>query len=275
MSLDIKSSVKQPLSGKKRLSDLSLEEPFYVFISQLFLGFVLIYVTLPLGNLSYLFGCSYLIFSFYNYFQALPLQWFVLVELFCIICPTVLLQQVSAAGILSTSFILTLFADYLIELPEIKRESRVYKEEMKRLQKKHDSLIAQAQALETTITLQHRELDNARDREVTFEQQLKQVDTEKCMLQQKLVAYDEGAVLKQLREQFEEKKRELVQTRKSLFALEGELEETRKKFIDTQELFDQRLFQEMKEHLRSNEEELELLRVERDKLEAIVSHFHK
>jgi hypothetical protein len=269
MSLDIKSSVK------KTFQLLAVDEPLSVFISQLFLGFVLLHVIAVLGPVGYIFGCAYLVVSCFHYFQPLSLYWFVGVELAFILIPTLFLHQLAAAWILSTAFVITLFADYLIELPQVKQASRLYKKEMTNLQSRHEKLVAQAQTLETRLALQHQELEQAKQKEEAFRLQLDRMNLEKVQLKEQLLAHNEGAILRQLREQFEDKKRELIQTRKSLFALEGELEETRKKFIDAQEHFDQRLFQEMKEHLKSNEEELELLKTERDKLEAIVSQFHK
>lgn len=88
--------------------------------------------------------------------------------------------------------------------------------------------------------------------------------------QEELENFRSGSQIKQIRNQFEEKKQELIDLRKKLFDAEGEIESLQRRIQDQKELLEAKDFQNAKDLYSKLSEELESITQERKLLQDII-----
>ncbi len=110
---------------------------------------------------------------------------------------------------------------------------------------------------------------------IAIESELSQLRIDFDRLQEELKSAHSGAQFKQLREQFEEKKRELIHQRRALFSAEEEIEMLQRRLADERDLLDMKAFQSARDICQNISIELEALQQERQLLEEIVARLSK
>jgi len=105
----------------------------------------------------------------------------------------------------------------------------------------------------------------------TIQKQLKEAEDKLQSADQEIASFKDGSQIKQFRAQFEEKKQEVIELKKSLFAAEGEIEMLYRRLSDEKELKETKDFNSAKDFCAQLSSELENLIQEKQLLEDIIA----